>query len=204
MPFPRKLLNDGEDVIAEIRPHWWTFAKPVTLTVLFFTLAVVAKAAVDIPLVTALLAAVALAGLVWALARYLRWSTTLFVVTTDRLILRDGVLAKRGKEMPLERLNDISVSQTLFERMIGAGDLVLQSGGEKGAQVVSNVPRPFGVQNVVYAEIERASARAADRMAGRRELSIPEQIEKLDELRRRGALTQSEFDAKKTQLLERM
>lgn len=204
MPFPRKLLNEGEDVVAEIRPHWWMFTKPVVVTVLFFVLAIVAKAAVDNAVLTSVLAAVSLGGLLWTGARYLRWSTTLFVVTTDRLILRSGVLAKQGKEIPLERLNDIAVSQTFFERIIRSGDVMLESGGEFGAQVVKNVPRPFGVQNVVYAEIERAQARTADRMAGRRELSIPEQIEKLDDLRQRGAITQAEFDAKKTQLLERM
>jgi len=204
MPFPRKLLNEGEDVVAEVRPHWWMFVKPVAATALFFVLAIVLKATVDNAVLTSLAAAASLLGLVWTLIRYLRWNTTLFVVTTDRLILRSGVLSKQGKEIPLERLNDLSVTQTFFERLIRSGDLMLASGGELGAQVVKNVPRPFGVQNVVYAEMERAEARTADRMAGRRELSIPEQIEKLDELRQRGAISQAEFDAKKTQLLERM
>lgn len=203
MAFPRKLLNDGEDIVAELRPHWWVFAKPAALVVLLFVLATVAQIAVGgvVALVFALAGLVALA---WLGLRYLRWSTTMFVITTDRLVLRSGVLAKHGKEIPLERVNDITVSQSLFERVIRAGDVVLESGGERGQQVVSNIPRPFEVQNVIYAEIERAQARSADRAAGRRELSVPEQIEKLDELRRRGALTQAEFDAKKAQLLDRM
>ena len=204
MGFPHKLLNEGEDIVAELRPHWWLFVKPVAVVVLFFVAAMVAKSAVDNAVLTSVLAAGSLVGLLWTGVRYLRWSTTLFVITTDRLILRHGILAKHGKEIPLERVNDIAVSQRLFERLIRSGDLTIESGGEFGAQVVSNVARPFGVQNVVYAQIERAQDRTADRMAGRRELSIPEQIEKLDELRQRGTISQAEFDAKKAQLLERM
>ncbi|HEV7885971.1 MAG TPA: PH domain-containing protein [Acidimicrobiales bacterium] len=204
MAFPRKLLNDGEDIVAELRPHWWVFAKPAAAVVLLFVLATMAQLQWHNGIVTGVLAAAGLVALVWLGVRYLRWATTQFVITTDRLILRHGVLAKHGKEVPLERLNDITVSQTFFERLIRAGDVVLESGGERGQQVVSNIARPFEVQNVIYAEIERAQNRTADRATGSRELSIPEQLEKLDELRQRGVLTQAEFDAKKAQLLDRM
>lgn len=204
MGFPRKLLNDGEDIVAELRPHWWVFVKPVFVTALLFVLAMVAEVAVDNGLLTLVLAGLGLVSLVWLGVRWLRWNTTLFVITTDRLILRSGLLSKQGKEIPLERLNDIAVSQRLFERLIRSGDVMLESGGEMGAQVIHNIPRPFEVQNVIYSEIERNHTRMASQAAGHRELSIPEQIEKLDELRRRGTISQAEFDAKKAQLLERM
>lgn len=204
MGFPRKLLNDGEDIVAELRPHWWVFMKPVFWVVGLFVLAVVAQAVVGNAVLTMVLAGAGLVALLFLGAQYMRWNTTLFVITTDRLILRSGVLSKQGKEIPLERLNDIAVNQTLFERLVRSGDVMLESGGEMGSQVVHNIPRPFEVQNVIYTEIERAHGRTADRMAGHRELSIPEQIEKLDELRRRGTLSQAEFEAKKAQLLDRM
>jgi uncharacterized membrane protein YdbT with pleckstrin-like domain len=204
MAFPRKLLNEGEDIVAELRPHWWMFVKPVAALILLFVLAVVAQIAIDNAVLTFALAGLGLVALVWLFIRYMRWNTTVFVITTDRLIVRSGVMSKQGKEIPLERLNDISVSQTLFERLLRSGDVVLESGGERGNQVVSNIPRPFEVQNVIYSEIERAQARTADRTAGQRELSVPEQIEKLDELRQRGLITNAEFEAKKAQLLDRM
>src|SRR5205823_5211660 len=154
-----------------------------------------------VPLV---LAGLDVLALLWFLKRYAVWATTSFVVTTDRLISRSGVLAKHGREIPLERVNDISFNQGLFERMIGAGDLMIESGGERGQETFPDIPRPSRVQNVIYREIERSKARDADRMAGRRELSVPEQLEKLDELRQRGVLSQAEFEAKKAQLLDRM
>jgi uncharacterized membrane protein YdbT with pleckstrin-like domain len=135
---------------------------------------------------------------------YARWTTTSFVVTTDRLVYRVGVLAKHGKEIPLERVNDIAFTQTVFERIIGSGDLSIESAGAKSRETFNDVPHPSRVQNEIYRQMEAAAARHADRVAGRRELSIPEQLDKLDELRQRGVITQAEFDAKKAQLLERM
>jgi uncharacterized membrane protein YdbT with pleckstrin-like domain len=203
MPFPRKLLNEGEDIILDLHPHWWYFTKPVVATVLAAVLGVLAARTDVDPLWWGALTLLVVC-LIWLLVRYLKWTTTSFVLTTDRLIDRSGVLGKHGREIPLERVNDITVNQTLFERVIGAGDVMIESGGERGQQLFSDLPRPFKVQNAVYTQIERAQDRDADRLAGRSPLSIPEQIEKLDELRQRGVITPAEFEAKKQQLLDRM
>lgn len=202
MPFPRKLLNEGEDVVLDLHPHWWFFVKPTMLLIAAVVAAIALWDTNDA--LSVLLALVVLGALVWLGVRYAKWATTNFAVTTDRLIYREGVLGKRGKEIPLERLNDIAVNQTLFERMIGAGDVTIESGGERGQQVFSDIRKPFLVQNLIYSEIERAQARDAARAAGSRQLSIPEQIDKLDELRQRGVISQAEFDVKKAQLLDRM
>lgn len=204
MPFPRKLLNEGEDVVLDLRPHWWMLVKPVLALAASLVVLFGAANAVDNDLPTYVGLFLVLVAALWLVARYLVWVTTNFVVTTDRLVYRAGVLGKSGREIPLERLNDIAVNQTLFERLIGAGDLMIESGGERGQQHFTDIRRPFAVQNVIYRELERSQARDAQRAAGQRELSIPEQIEKLDELRQRGLITNAEFEAKKTQLLDRL
>lgn len=202
MPFPRKLLNEGEDIVLDLHPHWWFFVKPV-LAVIVTVVAAIALRGSHQVVVLALIGLI-LVSVGWLAARYAVWSTTNFTLTTDRLIYRAGVVRKEGREIPLERINDISCSQSVFERMIRAGDIVTESGGERGQQSFSDLPKPFEVQNAIYREIERAQARDADRMSGNRPLSIPEQIEKLDELRKRGVLTGAEFEAKKQQLLDRL
>ena len=207
MPFPRKFLNEDEDVLLDLHPHFWFLVGPIaTLVVVIVGIVAVGVITEEQPQISvygqlALLAAAVL----WVLVRYLQWVTTSFVVTTDRLITRTGVLAKQGREIPLERVNDIACQQSIFERMIGAGDLLIESGGERGQQTISDVPKPFKVQNDIYTAIESAQDRDLRRAAtGSHELSVPEQIEKLDELRQRGVISQAEFDAKKAQLLERM
>lgn len=204
MPFPRKLLNEGEEVVLDLRPHWWYFARPL----LFLVVAAVASVVVGILGINDYLLYVLLAvtafGLLWFVGRYMKWTTTSFVVTTDRIVTRTGVFSKHGREIPLERVNDISCDQSFFERILHAGDVVIESAGERGQEVIRQLPKPFVVQNEIYHQTELAKSRDADRMAGRRELSIPEQIEKLDELRQRGVISQAEFDAKKSQLLDKM
>ena len=202
MGFPQKLLNDGEDVIVDLRPHWSTLARPVAAVVATAVATIVLSFVVNwLGYAGAVLTA---AALIWFISRYLRRATTDFVVTTDRLVYRSGIIAKQGKEIPLERVNDISYTQSVFERIIGTGDLSIESAGARSRETFSHIPRPSQVQNEIYRQMEAAAARHADRMAGRRELSVPEQLDKLDELRQRGVITQDEFDAKKRQLLDRM
>jgi uncharacterized membrane protein YdbT with pleckstrin-like domain len=202
VPFPRKLLNEGEDIVLDLHPHWWFFTKPVVAVVVTVVAAIVLWDTHDV--VRWLLLAALLGSIAWLAVVYAKWATTNVVLTTDRLIHRVGVLGKQGKEIPLERVNDIAVHQTFFERMIGAGDVTIESGGERGQQIFTDIPKPFLVQNAIYTEMERAKDTDAARAAGFREASIPEQLEKLDELRQRGIISQAEFDAKKAQLLERM
>ena len=140
----------------------------------------------------------------WIFWTWLKWRTTMFVITTERLISREGLFARSGMEIPLERVNNIISHQTVFERLLGAGDLMIESGGEDGQQRYTNVRRPFELQNTINRQIERSKARDMDRMAGRRELTVPEQLEKLAGLVQSGVLTQAEFDAKKQQLLDKM
>jgi uncharacterized membrane protein YdbT with pleckstrin-like domain len=126
------------------------------------------------------------------------------MLTSQRLITRKGLIAKSTMEIPLDRINNISCTQSVGERMTGSGDLVVESGGEDGRAVFSNMSKPADVQREIYRQMERNQARDMDRMAGQRQLSVPEQLEKLDDLRQRGVVSQAEFDAKKQQLLDQM
>ena len=204
MPFPRKFLNDTEDIILDLHPHWSYFILPTGALIASIVASVLAATQVDEQWVTLPTLALVLVSLIWLVVRYAKWATTNFVVTTDRLIHRSGVFAKQGKEIPLERLNDISFRKTLLERMFGSGDLLIESAGEQGQQEFHNFSHPEKVQNEIHRQIELAQARDADRMAGRRELTPLEQLEKLDELRQRGVISQAEFEAKKAQLLDRL
>jgi uncharacterized membrane protein YdbT with pleckstrin-like domain len=204
MTFPTKLLNEGEEVVLDLRPHWWYLSSPVALVVIALIAAIASAAASAPQALSIALVVVLVASLAWLLVRYAKWTTTSFVLTSHRLVHRSGVLAKAGREIPLDHINDISYHQTVFDRLIGAGDLVIESAGQRGQEVFPDLPKPGLIQNEIYRQIDAGKSKMADRMAGRRELSIPEQIEKLDELRQRGVITQAEFNAKKAQLLERM
>jgi uncharacterized membrane protein YdbT with pleckstrin-like domain len=204
MAFPDKLLNEGESMVIDTHPHWWTFAPGALRLVLAIVVAVVGAVQFDnntvVNYIGIALILVATLHLGWI---YLQWFTTDFVLTTDRLITRSGVLSRQTREIPIERINDLACSQSIFERLIGSGDLLVESGGERGQQRFHNVSDPFEVQNTIHRTMESAQAAAASmgRSSGD---SVPEQIEKLDELRRRGVISEAEFQDKKRKLLDRL
>ena len=125
-----------------------------------------------------LTALIVLGCLAWFGVRYLQWVSTNFVVTTDRVIHRDGVVAKRGIEIPLERINTVFFHQSLFERMFGPGDLGIESAGETGRETFEDVRKPALVQNEIYRQMEANETRmhgprslsGAHDAAGRRQL----------------------------------
>jgi membrane protein YdbS with pleckstrin-like domain len=210
VPFPTKLLNDDEEVVLDLHPHWWFFAKPLTALVVAVAAGVWALTydGTGDGIIQAVAGVAVVVTLAWFLVTYAQWATTNFVITSDRLIYRHGVLAKKGIEIPLERVNTVFFSQSIFERVLGSGDLVIESAGEKGSESFSNVRRPSAVQNEIYRQMEANENRKFDRIGhragGGTGASIPEQIEQLDALRQRGVLSDAEFEAKKADLLRRM
>ena len=205
MGFPPKLLHPDEEVLVEVHPHWRFLVKPLLVIVLLGAALIVLGPVLSVAL-PALLAVGALTAIasLWFLVRWLRWSNEHFVVTTERLIHRKGVVAKSGMEVPLERVNNISFNQTAMERMMGSGDLLIESGGESGQQHFRDIPRPGDVQQKIYAAMEALEDANADRMAGGRGLSPVEQLEKLHALAERGVISQEEYEAKRAGLLDQM
>jgi uncharacterized membrane protein YdbT with pleckstrin-like domain len=204
MPFPKRLILDGETVALDLRPHWWYFAGPMFAGIPVLALLVVALKQNGDTQTIALwaTAAIALAWAVWLGARLVSWQTTHFVVTTDRLVFRSGILSKHTRDIPLEKVNDLASSQSLFERIIGAGDLVIESAGERGQETFSDIPHPDAVQQEIYRQMEVNQNRM---MGGApRQQSVTDQIAALADLLDRGAISPAEFEAKKAQLLDRL
>lgn len=204
MPFPRKLLNDTEDVVLDLHPHWWFLAKQTATLVVVLVLGIVSLALGWPDLVNVVVGVAILGALIWWAARYIDWRSTNFVVTTDRLIYRHGVFTKKGIEIPLERVNNVMFSQTVLERVLGAGDLVIESAGESGRQEFTDVRKPTAVQNEIYRQIEDNENRKFDRIGGGSGSvsSKADELAKLDDLRARGVLSPEEFAAEKRRLLE--
>ncbi|MBT4983287.1 MAG: PH domain-containing protein [Ilumatobacter sp.] len=209
MPYPRKLLNDYETVAVDLHPHWWYFAQPVAALVGSIILGVLARIYTDgtgtpraalVYLVIALI----VASMIWVVVRYLKWMTTSFVITSDRLIFRAGVISKMGVEIPLERVNTIHFSQSIFERITGSGDLIIESGGEDGQQRFTDIRRPDQVQKAIHAQKEahdkrRFTVSGVDVGGG----DVASQLEKLEGMLERGTLTAEEFQGQKDRLLGR-
>jgi uncharacterized membrane protein YdbT with pleckstrin-like domain len=222
VPYPKRLLNDGEEVALDLRPHWWYFAKHIVTGVGLFILIALIIGFTDgtfANVLEAVWGALAVVWAVWLAMKYLQWNFTHFVVTSDRVIYRTGALSKHGVEIPMEKINNINFHQGMWERIIGAGDLEIESAGREGQSRFEDTWHPDGVQQEIYRQMEAnarkragwgaaaattATAATTGGTAPSGGHSIPEQIDQLATLRDKGVITPQEFETKKAQLLERM
>lgn len=219
MPYPKNLINEGEDVALDLRPHWWFFSRHILTGIPLLIVLILVTRINDDDLKKILgyiVGAIAVAWAIWLLVKFLEWARTYFVVTDQRVIFRTGILARHGVEIPLERVNNINFHQGIWERIIGAGDLEIQSAGEEGTTMFSNVRHPDGVQQEVYRQMESDAKRDAGRgadavgdavakaMSDTRGESTAEKIEALAKLKEQGHITAAEFDKKKADLLDKM
>ena len=202
VPFPRRLLNDHETMVLDLHPHWWYYGSSLLWTVAgaFAGLVVLQRPPSTLRTVIGYLVlgfvVVNGARLVVSLVK---WRTTYFVVTSQRLIYREGVIARDGVEIPLDRVNNVNFSQSILERFLGVGDLLVESGGQDGQQLFSDVSQPEKVQNIIHSTIREMHSARTD---GRGPLtSLAAELERLEGLRDRGSLTPEEFEIQKRRLL---
>jgi uncharacterized membrane protein YdbT with pleckstrin-like domain len=227
MPYPTKLLNRNEEVALDLRPHWWYFGRQI-LTGIPLLIVVIVLLNLDGGWFKTgaswVVVAMVIAWAVWLGLKYLSWARTYFVVTNQRVVYRTGVIARRGAEIPLDRVTNINFTQRMFERIIGAGNLEVQSAGEQGTTTFDFVRHPDGVQQEIYRQMDARENRQSSTDAtavgdavakaigeprapgatGAAAPSVPEQIEQLAHLRDAGHITPEEYEAKKAELLGRM
>ncbi len=219
MAYPHKLLNPGEEIVFEGYPNWSLLFWPVVIGVLVVAglialLVLLPKnwpTWVLYPILVVFLLDVIAVG-----SRVVKWRTTSLVVTNNRIVYRHGVFRREGREIPIDRVQDVSYRQTVIERLVGAGSLTIESAGEHGQEPFPDVSHPEQMQSMINRLMEVSRQRTAAAYAPQpyqasqqtyqpsQPASIPEQIDKLSELYRRGVLTEAEFEAKKADLLRRM
>jgi uncharacterized membrane protein YdbT with pleckstrin-like domain len=215
MPFPEDAIAPHETIVLNLHPHWWFIVKSGIPLVIGMIVGVWAAVAIDNDFIKIVVALWVVINLGWFLVRFIQWISTHFVLTSDRVMSREGVLAKRGIEIPLERINTVFFEQGIFERMLGLGDLEIESASKDGAQRFEDIRRPSDVQKEIYVQMESNDNRKMDRMgqaasggvphaAAPSAPSISDQINQLALLRDQGHLTEAEFQAKKAELLSRM
>jgi membrane protein YdbS with pleckstrin-like domain len=166
VPYPDKLLAADEEVVRHLHPHWLTLFWPVVRLLLLVGAASFGAAVVPagpeqglLRMVVLGLAVVLLLPAV--LVPLLRWRTTHYVITTHRLLFRTGILARRGRDLGLSRITDVSYRQTLWERIIKSGTISIESAAESGPTVLRRIPDSDGVQHLLNHMIEEDADRRA-------------------------------------------
>ena len=130
----REGLADGEYLVLRVHPHWKTVLRPILVLALIIAVALVLlimlpSSVAKTPVRLGIGAAAVVAAIAWCLVPLLRWRTTTYELTNRRLRLRSGILSRTGRDFPLSRISDVSFSQGLLDRILGSGELVVESAG---------------------------------------------------------------------------
>jgi uncharacterized membrane protein YdbT with pleckstrin-like domain len=164
--FPDDVLTEEEEVVLHLHPHWRAAVRPIL--VLAVALGAVLTAWIMLPtndggrIGVAVVGAIALFfGVTRGVWPLVVWRCTHYVVTDERILLQDGVLARERRDLPLARVNDHVMTQSLLDRMLGSGTLTVDSIGDQAA-VLTAVPHAQQVQTTLYELIEADRDRHGD------------------------------------------
>jgi uncharacterized membrane protein YdbT with pleckstrin-like domain len=158
--------SEGEHSVLILHPHWKTVLVPFLLLVAVVVVAAVLLAVIphnrlqaDERIAVGVVALVV--ALIWTGVPFLRWRTTTYELTNRRLRLREGILSRTGRDFPLIRISDVSFSQGVLDRVLGCGRLVVESPGEHGQLVLTEIPEVKRVQALLFQLVEEEQERLA-------------------------------------------
>ncbi len=261
MALPRKFLNEDEELLAELRPHWIFLFGPLFTSIGVWVALIVlvvlwhkAPSWTNYPILI-----LALIPGVWLLGRFVRWRSYVVALTSTRILVREGIIGRDTVQLRLQRITEVNIRQRLIERVLGTGSLIIDVQGEDDSLTLEYMRKPAVVQRVINSQIneivgggrreqiphemqprDRHGAPYADEdydahdahdtppfgvaagppaqastpsgagsapvaaAPGTPPFEIRDRLIELDDLRRRGILSEEEFAAKKSELLNRI
>jgi uncharacterized membrane protein YdbT with pleckstrin-like domain len=210
MGYVESLLAENEEIVIRTRQHWMVLARSFVLNLVLLILIVLLAFAASVALaplgMSALGMAVALLAAIPVLAfvrEYLEWWNEEYLVTTMRVIQAEGIINKHVIDSSLEKVNDVVLNQSFLGRMFDYGDIEILTASEVGVNQLHKIVEPVKFKTEMLNQKERLGF-DEHRSAGSGRDDIPSLLIGLDELRKRGVLTEEEFQQKKSQLLAKM
>lgn len=157
MAYPDDLLTEDEEVIVHEHPHWKMLIRPALIFLIMVGVGAYLAALVadqswhSVGWIALTVVVVVL--IVWlTLAPLIRWRTTHFIVTTDRVMAREGVLNRTGLDIPLSRINSVQFRHGLIDRMFGCGTLIIESASDDALEF-DDIPHVEYVHTLLYREV---------------------------------------------------
>lgn len=152
MPFPARLLADGEEVLSESNQHWLALRDEIAYSLVWVVLWIVFVPWLDFSGDEWIAWALTVAWLVLVGYGAARWHSTELIATNKRIIFRRGPFTKSAHEMEVDELKNVETRQSAVQRLVGSGDLLFELGGGGGKTVVRDIPDPIHVSSVVADE----------------------------------------------------
>jgi membrane protein YdbS with pleckstrin-like domain len=155
MALPRKFLNEDEELLAELRPHWIFLFGPLFTSIGVWAAIIVILILwrnppgwTNYPIIV-----LALIPGLWLLGRYVRWRSYDVALTSTRILVRQGIMGRDTVQLRLQRITEVNLRQTLIERLLSTGSLVINVQGEDDAMTLEYMRKPAVVQRVINSQI---------------------------------------------------
>lgn len=222
MGYLESLMGKNEKIVLTTRQHWITIIGSLLING-FFILALWGIGIALIPLSTPFLGplswlpfAVTILISLFPFLRlfmdWLHWWNDVYAVTNRRIIQISGIINKHTIDSSLEKINDLVLNQSILGRMLGYGDLEILTGSEIGVNVLRRIDAPVRFKTEMLNQKEGMNEMDAFESKAKRTLAteaptagdIPELIGELDELRKKGLISDAEFQEKRAKLLSRI
>lgn len=216
------LMPDEKMVLAS-NPHWFYFWKQVAAGIGLLLLLLLLWT-VDIDWLDTALGWITLVAFIVLLLNtiyeFIQWQTTRFAITDQRVAYQSGIFRRRGVSIPLNRINNVNFEQSFIARILNNGVVTIESAGQTGDSVFQNIPDPEHVRALIFAGVEADEQRDSDRDAAAlakamRDHQEPatsapappsatDRLAALDDLKAQGLIDDTEYAAKRQQILDEL
>lgn len=198
------LLGENERILLMTRQHWSILLGNIMLEIVLMAVLVALFSTLTVAYPMAAFGFIlVLVPLIGMLRDVLIWQNRAYIVTNRRVIQISGVFDKSVVDSSLEKVNDVKMSQSFWGRMFDFGDIEILTASELGVNMFRSIGEPVKFKTAMLNAKERLGY---DEPVGqvRPGSDIPSMIAKLDDLRKRGVISEAEFQQKKTELLAKM
>lgn len=174
MPYPETLLASDERIVVDLHRHWITLVPATSWCVVILGaigvgIAYLPSGSAHTPLLIAILVLGTLLLCRLTLVPVAKWRTSHYVFTTHRVLIRRGVLRHVGRDMLLQHIRDVALSQSLWDRIVRAGTITIEAAGESGIETLHNIRKPGRVQQLLNHLVEDDGERRAREAYGYRQ-----------------------------------
>lgn len=210
MGYVEKNLAPGESILHRARYHWIFYRTGFLLLFLAVLLVVAAvyagRTSPDGEPLARILRWTALVFFVLsildALVRWIQASRDEFVVTNRRVIRKVGVLAREVEQAPIEKIQDITVEQSWFGRLLNFGTVTLETASERGTLTFPRISRPEAFRNALWGQAVAASPGSSSASGSEGpDVSLQGRLAVLENLRGRGLVSEEEYASKRREIL---
>jgi uncharacterized membrane protein YdbT with pleckstrin-like domain len=157
-------LRDNETIKIEVKLHWSAWIRSTVMggfcMLAFLMMTLLSFSSHSKP-------GTALAAFVWFAVgsclfgyKYLKNKNTHYVLTNDRLYVEEGILSKSKKDVPIQKMNDVELSQGFMQRLYGSGNILVLTGNDRPT-VLRYIEKPEEFKHQLTEEIRAKSTRVA-------------------------------------------